>query len=297
MFSALGAAPVSIPLNEAYSALQTKIADGQENPLALIESAKFYEVQKFCSLTNHAWDGFWLLASARIWKGIPQDAQQVMQKHFNAAAIKQRADIVQANADYQKTLESKGLTFNTAQAEAFQAALGEDILLQGCEGQVWRRSLDAAAKIRRQHRLIAMHLVEQTSVALPRMTGVAGALAENRTMALGSIVAAVAAALVIAEIIVLFSGVSARYLFHRADHLVGRARRHSFPVAGNARRGGCISARRAHADDGHRRHGQSAHRARSSTCLRLRRRWRFSPWYCSRLTNLPPTKPGLDTGT
>lgn len=125
MFSAFGAAPVSIPLNEAYSALQTKIADGQENPLALIESAKFYEVQKFCSLTNHAWDGFWLLSSARIWKTIPKDAQQVMQKHFNAAALKQRADIVQANTDYQKTLESKGLTFNTTQAEVFQAALAK----------------------------------------------------------------------------------------------------------------------------------------------------------------------------
>src|ERR1700742_3576135 len=74
LFSAFGAAPVRIPLNEAYSALQTRIADGQENPLALIESAKFYEVQKFCSLTNHAWDGFWLLASARIWKGVPPDA-------------------------------------------------------------------------------------------------------------------------------------------------------------------------------------------------------------------------------
>jgi tripartite ATP-independent transporter DctP family solute receptor len=125
MFSALGAAPVSIPLSEAYSALQTKIADGQENPLALIESAKFYEVQKFCSLTNHAWDGFWLLSSARIWKTVPQDTQKVMQKHFNAAAQKQRDDIVQANADYRKALESKGLTFNTTQAEAFQAALAK----------------------------------------------------------------------------------------------------------------------------------------------------------------------------
>jgi TRAP-type transport system periplasmic protein len=125
MFSAFGAAPVSIPLNEAYSALQTKIADGQENPLALIESAKFYEVQKFCSLTNHAWDGFWLLSSARIWKTVPQDVQQVMQKHFNAAAKKQRDDIVQANAEYKKTLESKGLTFNATQAEAFQAALAK----------------------------------------------------------------------------------------------------------------------------------------------------------------------------
>jgi TRAP-type transport system periplasmic protein len=125
MFSALGAAPVSIPLNEAYSALQTKIADGQENPLALIESAKFYEVQRYCSLTNHAWDGFWLLSSARIWKTIPQDAQQVMQKYFNAAARKQRNNIVQANAEYQKILESKGLTFNSTQAEVFQTALAK----------------------------------------------------------------------------------------------------------------------------------------------------------------------------
>ncbi len=123
MFSALGAAPVSIPLNEAYSALQTRIAEGQENPLALIESAKFYEVQKFCSLTNHSWDGFWLLASGRIWRTVPQDIQQVMQKHFNAAALKQRGDIVQANKDYQKMLEGKGLTFNTVETDVFQNAL------------------------------------------------------------------------------------------------------------------------------------------------------------------------------
>jgi tripartite ATP-independent transporter DctP family solute receptor len=123
MFSSLGAAPVSIPLNEAYSALQTKIAEGQENPLALIESAKFYEVQKFCSLTNHSWDGFWLLASARVWRGVPQDIQKVMQTHFNAAALKQRGDIVKANADYQAMLEGKGLTFNKVDSTVFQAAL------------------------------------------------------------------------------------------------------------------------------------------------------------------------------
>src|SRR5258705_3739146 len=125
MFSALGAAPVSIPLNEAYSALQTKIADGQDNPLALIESAKFYEVQKFCSLTNHSWDGFWLISSGKIWKTLPKDVQEVLQKHFNAAAKKQRDDIVKSNADYQKDLESQGLTFNTTSPEAFQAALAK----------------------------------------------------------------------------------------------------------------------------------------------------------------------------
>ncbi len=125
LFSAFGAAPVSIPLNEAYSALQTKIADGQENPLALIEAAKFYEVQKYLSLTNHSWDGFWGIASARIWKTVPKDLQAVMQKHLNAAAKKQRDDIVAANAEYRKNLESKGLVFNTTKPEEFQAALAK----------------------------------------------------------------------------------------------------------------------------------------------------------------------------
>jgi tripartite ATP-independent transporter DctP family solute receptor len=125
LFSAFGASPVSIPLNEAYSALQTKIADGQENPLALIEAAKFYEVQKYLSLTNHSWDGFWGIASARVWKTVPKELQDVMQKHLNVAARKQRDDIVAANAEYRKNLESKGLTFNETKAADFQAALAK----------------------------------------------------------------------------------------------------------------------------------------------------------------------------
>jgi tripartite ATP-independent transporter DctP family solute receptor len=125
MFSALGAAPTSIPPNEAYSALQTKIADGQENPLSLIDTAKFYEVQKYCSLTNHAWDGFWLLANGRVWRTVPADLQQVMIKHFNAAARKQRDDSAKANADLQKSLEGHGLTFNSTDPEAFRQALAK----------------------------------------------------------------------------------------------------------------------------------------------------------------------------
>ena len=123
MFKALGAAPVSLPLSEAYQALQTKVADGQENPLALIESAKFFEVQKFCSLTNHAWDGFWFVASGKVWKGVPADLQQVIAKHINAAAKKQRDDIARANVDLQKALEGKGLTFNKVDTAPFRQAL------------------------------------------------------------------------------------------------------------------------------------------------------------------------------
>jgi TRAP-type C4-dicarboxylate transport system substrate-binding protein len=114
---------VSLPLSEAYQALQTKVADGQENPLALIESAKFYEVQKFCSLTNHAWDGFWFVAGGKVWKTVPADLQLVIVKHINAAAKKQRDDIAKANADLQKMLEGKGLMFNKVDTAPFRQAL------------------------------------------------------------------------------------------------------------------------------------------------------------------------------
>lgn len=123
MFKALGAAPVSIPLNEAYSSLQTKIADGQENPLALISIAKFYEVQKYCSLTNHAWDGFWLVANPRAWAGLPADIQGLLTKHLNAAALREREDIAQANVTLRKDLEAKGLTFANADSAAFRQTL------------------------------------------------------------------------------------------------------------------------------------------------------------------------------
>ena len=58
LFKGLGASPASININEVYSALQTKIVEGQENPLSLIDLFKFYEVQKYVSYTNHMWDGF-----------------------------------------------------------------------------------------------------------------------------------------------------------------------------------------------------------------------------------------------
>ena len=56
LFTSLGASPTPINFNELYSALQTKLVEGQENPLDIISTARQYEVQKFCSLTNNVWD-------------------------------------------------------------------------------------------------------------------------------------------------------------------------------------------------------------------------------------------------
>ena len=123
MFKALGTAPTAINFVEVYSALQTKLVDGQENPLALIDTAKFYEVQKYCSLTSHMWEGFWMVANRRSWERLPDDLRGTAQRLLNEGAVKQRADMVKLNATLEDELKKKGLTFNNVDKKPFQDAL------------------------------------------------------------------------------------------------------------------------------------------------------------------------------
>lgn len=123
MFKAFDAAPASINFAEVYSALQTKIVEGQENPLAIISTAKLYEVQKYCSLTNHMWDGFWFLANRRAWEKLPQDVRTIVAKNINAAAVSEREDTARLNANLQQELAAKGLTFNQPAVAPFRDKL------------------------------------------------------------------------------------------------------------------------------------------------------------------------------
>ncbi|MFI4988435.1 MAG: TRAP transporter substrate-binding protein [Alphaproteobacteria bacterium] len=123
MFKAFGAAPASINFSEVYSALQTKVVEGQENPLSIIAIAKLYEVQKYCALTNHMWDGFWFLANAPAWQRLPKDIQEIVERNLNAAALKDREDIRHLNETLQGELAEKGMTFNKTDAESFRTAL------------------------------------------------------------------------------------------------------------------------------------------------------------------------------
>ncbi len=123
MFKAFDAAPASINFNEVYSALQTKVVDGQENPLAIISTAKLYEVQKYCSLTNHMWDGFWFLANRRAWERLPEDVRAIVSKHINSAGMLEREDVAKLNANLQQDLAGKGLAFNKPRAEPFRDKL------------------------------------------------------------------------------------------------------------------------------------------------------------------------------
>lgn len=123
MFKAFDSAPASINFNEVYTALQTKVVDGQENPLAIIATAKLNEVQKYCSLTNHMWDGFWFLANKRAWERLPANLREIVAKNINEAGMKERADVAAMNAGLQKDLTDKGMLFNTTTPDSFRAQL------------------------------------------------------------------------------------------------------------------------------------------------------------------------------
>jgi TRAP-type transport system periplasmic protein len=125
MFKAFGSAPASLNFAEVYSALQTGIVDGQENPLSILKVARLWEVQRYCSVTNHMWDGFWLLGNRRAWDALPEELQQIVSKHFNAAGMKQRADLAMLNASLRPELEAKGFTFNDPDPTPFEAKLRE----------------------------------------------------------------------------------------------------------------------------------------------------------------------------
>jgi tripartite ATP-independent transporter DctP family solute receptor len=123
LFSALGASPTPIPFGDLYTSLQTGTVDGQENPLTIVDSFKFYEVQKFCTLTSHTWDGWVPVANRRAWERLPEDIRQVVRRHFLNAALQQRKDFAQQNAAVQAGLEKKGMQFQSPAAGIYRDAL------------------------------------------------------------------------------------------------------------------------------------------------------------------------------
>jgi len=125
MFKGLGASPTSLQFSEVYTALQTKVVDAQENPLPIIQVAKLFEVQKYCSLTNHIWDGFWFIASGRTWDRIPADLKTIISAAINDAGLKQRDDIRKLNETLESDLKAKGMVFNRPSPDSFRAALRE----------------------------------------------------------------------------------------------------------------------------------------------------------------------------
>jgi tripartite ATP-independent transporter DctP family solute receptor len=123
MFKALGAAPASVNFSETYSALQTHIVEGQENPLSIIYTAKLFEVQKHCALTNHMWDGFWFLGNKESFDRLPKDIQEIVRNAVNDAGTRQRKDVQDLDTSLRGKLTANGLIFNEPNSDIFRKKL------------------------------------------------------------------------------------------------------------------------------------------------------------------------------
>jgi tripartite ATP-independent transporter DctP family solute receptor len=123
LFKALQAGPTPINFNELYSALQTGVVEGQENPLPIIATAKLYEVQKSISLTSHVWDAYWILGNRRAWERLPADMRAIVTREFEAAALLERADIAKLNGTLRSDLKGKGINVVDVDRQAFREAL------------------------------------------------------------------------------------------------------------------------------------------------------------------------------
>lgn len=123
MFKDFGAVPTSINFSQVYSALQTHLVDAQENPLAVIETAKLYEVQKYCSMTNHMWDGFWFLANPAAFHKLTDAQQAIVREEMNHAAVQERHDVYRLNTSLRSKLAKQGMKFNDTDPGPFREAL------------------------------------------------------------------------------------------------------------------------------------------------------------------------------
>jgi tripartite ATP-independent transporter DctP family solute receptor len=123
LFEHLGAAPTAMSVKEVYSALQTHVVDGQDNALTHVEFWKFFEVQKYLSITNHMWDGFWIFANPKNLAKLPGNLRDLVTTSLDAAAVKQRADMQDLNGKLETVLRERGMTVNAAHPEKFRERL------------------------------------------------------------------------------------------------------------------------------------------------------------------------------
>lgn len=123
IFQSLGASPTTINAAELYTALQTHVVDGQENPLGNIETMKLNQVQKYCSLTNHMWVGYWLLVNGPFWASLPDDHKKVIADTLDAQALEQRKANQALDTSLEATLKKQGIEFAKPDTTAFQKAL------------------------------------------------------------------------------------------------------------------------------------------------------------------------------
>jgi TRAP-type C4-dicarboxylate transport system substrate-binding protein len=121
--AALGANVQKIGFPELYLALSQGVVDGEENPIATIASAKFYEVQKHLALTQHTHQAIYQVVNLGTWKKLTPDQQKIMREE-GAAAGKLTRDLLQGEEKgLLEQLKAKGMQVTMPDLKPFKAAM------------------------------------------------------------------------------------------------------------------------------------------------------------------------------
>lgn len=145
-FQSLGASPTPIALSELYTSLQTHVIDAQENPLLLIEQQKFYEVQRYVSLSEHIWSGYWTLFNQDVWNKFPKDVQAIVQREMSRATLAARNDNVNLNRSVRDKLTRRGMVFNDVDKGSFKRKLSEAKYYERWKAEFGPKAWDALEK-------------------------------------------------------------------------------------------------------------------------------------------------------
>jgi tripartite ATP-independent transporter DctP family solute receptor len=119
-FKLMGANAVPLPFSELFTALETKAVDGQENPFNTILSSKFYEVQKYLTVTNHVYSPWILTVSKRWWDGLSATEQNILMEAAQKARDFERQDTRAEAARALAELKDKGMQINEVDAAEVQ---------------------------------------------------------------------------------------------------------------------------------------------------------------------------------
>ncbi|ALG74033.1 ABC transporter substrate-binding protein [Azospirillum thiophilum] len=112
MFNRFGANAVPLAFSELFTALETGTVDGQENPVTTIQSSKFYEVQKYLTISRHVYSPWIVLASKRWYDGLSADEKKILNESAVASREFERKDSRDASAQSVAYLKEKGMQIN-----------------------------------------------------------------------------------------------------------------------------------------------------------------------------------------
>jgi tripartite ATP-independent transporter DctP family solute receptor len=122
MFQDYGANPSPMKFSELFTALQTGVMDGQENPFTQIYSAKLQEVQKFLSLSGHVYTPAYLIAGSRRYGTLPADVRKVLEETARETQAFVYATATREDSELLGKLKQSGIQVNEVDKDAFIAA-------------------------------------------------------------------------------------------------------------------------------------------------------------------------------